>query len=284
MSDGRPDAPPTPAEFAELIDPNLRWADIERFATELPLPVIVKGILTPEDALLAAEHGARGIVVSNHGGRQLDTVPASADALAPVVDAVGDRLEVIVDGGIRRGTDVLKALALGARAVMVGRPLLWGLAVGGADGAQRVLEILLDEFDPALALAGVPRAADLDRQLDHSRAVARRAAMNILVTGVTGYVGSRLVPRLQRDGHTVRGFARSSQPPSLGIPTLCGDAVSGRGLDEALDGIEVAYFLIHSMEPAAATARSASASGRRRRTSRAPRSARVCGASSTWAA
>jgi 4-hydroxymandelate oxidase len=149
--------------IAGLIDADLTWTDIERFATDSALPVIVKGILTPEDAQLAAEHGVRGIVVSNHGGRQLDTVLAGADALPAVVDAVGDALDVIVDGGIRRGTDVLKALALGARAVMVGRPIVWGLAVDGAHGAGRVLETLLAEFDAALALAGAPRAAELDR-------------------------------------------------------------------------------------------------------------------------
>jgi 4-hydroxymandelate oxidase len=153
----------TPADFAALIDPDLSWADIEQFARESPLPVLVKGVLTPEDARLAADHGAAAVVVSNHGGRQLDTVLSGADALAPVVDAVGDRIEVLVDGGIRRGTDVLKALALGARAVMVGRPLLWGLTVGGAQGARRVLEILLAELDLALALAGSPRAEGLDR-------------------------------------------------------------------------------------------------------------------------
>ncbi len=153
----------TPAEFTALVDPELRWGDIEAFAAASPLPVIVKGILTPEDARRAAAHGARGVVVSNHGGRQLDSVLASADALPAVVDAVGDGVEVIVDGGIRRGTDVLKALALGARAVMVGRPVLWGLAVGGADGAGRVLQILLAELDTALALAGAPRASELDR-------------------------------------------------------------------------------------------------------------------------
>jgi 4-hydroxymandelate oxidase len=153
----------TPAGFTALIDANLNWSDIERLAAECPLPVIVKGLLTPEDARLAAEHGARGVIVSNHGGRQLDTVLSSADALAPIVDAAGDRLEVIVDGGIRRGTDVFKALALGAGAVMIGRPLLWGLAVDGAAGAQRVLEILLAELDTTLALAGAPRAAELDR-------------------------------------------------------------------------------------------------------------------------
>jgi 4-hydroxymandelate oxidase len=151
-------------EFASLTDPDLNWSDIERFAADWPLPVIVKGLLTPEDAVLAAEHGARGIVVSNHGGRQLDTVLSAADALPAIVDAVGDRLEVIVDGGVRRGTDVLKALALGARAVMVGRPLLWGLSVGGAVGARHVLELLLAEFDSAIALAGAPRAEQLDRR------------------------------------------------------------------------------------------------------------------------
>jgi 4-hydroxymandelate oxidase len=153
----------TPADFAALIDPDLNWGDIERFAADSPLPVLVKGVLRPEDSRLAVEHGARGVIVSNHGGRQLDTVPAGADALAPIVDAVGDGVDVLVDGGIRRGTDVLKALALGARAVLVGRPLLWGLAIDGADGARRVLEILLAELDNALALAGAPRAAELDR-------------------------------------------------------------------------------------------------------------------------
>jgi 4-hydroxymandelate oxidase len=155
----------TPKQFTALIDPDLSWRDIERFASESPLPVILKGVLTPEDAVLAADHGARGVVVSNHGGRQLDTVLSGADALPPIVDAVGDRLELMVDGGIRRGTDVLKALALGARAVMVGRPALWGLAVGGSEGAQRVIEILLAEFDSALALSGARNARDIDRSL-----------------------------------------------------------------------------------------------------------------------
>ena len=152
----------TPGDFASLIDPDLKWSDIERFASDSQLPVIVKGVLRADDARLAAEHGARAIVVSNHGGRQLDTTVAAADALPEVVEAVGEQLDVLVDGGIRRGTDVLKALALGARAVMIGRPLLWGLAVDGADGARRVLEILLSELDAALALAGAPRAAELD--------------------------------------------------------------------------------------------------------------------------
>jgi 4-hydroxymandelate oxidase len=153
----------TPADFAGLVDPDLSWSDIEQLAAGSSLPVVVKGVLRPEDARLAADHGASALVVSNHGGRQLDTVLAGADALAPIVEEIGDRLEVLVDGGIRRGTDVVKALALGAHAVMVGRPILWGLAVDGADGARTVIETLLRELDLALALSGAPNAADLDR-------------------------------------------------------------------------------------------------------------------------
>jgi 4-hydroxymandelate oxidase len=153
----------SPADFAFLIDPDLRWADVEQFVSESPLPVLLKGILRPDDARLAVECGAQGIVVSNHGGRQLDTVLAGADALVPILDEVEGRIDVLVDGGIRRGTDVLKALALGAQGVMLGRPALWGLAVSGAEGAQRVIEILLAELDLALALAGAPQAAALDR-------------------------------------------------------------------------------------------------------------------------
>jgi 4-hydroxymandelate oxidase len=152
-----------PIDTSAVIDPQLRWSDIERLATESPLPLLVKGVLTAEDARLAAEHGAAGVIVSNHGGRQLDTVLAGADALPDVVDAVGDRLDVLVDGGIRRGTDVVKALALGARAVLIGRPPLWGLAVDGAPGVQRVLEILIAELENALTLVGAPRATALGR-------------------------------------------------------------------------------------------------------------------------
>jgi isopentenyl diphosphate isomerase/L-lactate dehydrogenase-like FMN-dependent dehydrogenase len=152
----------TPAQLERLIDPDLSWSDLERLVRESPLPVIVKGVLTAEAARLAADHGASGVVVSNHGGRQLDAVLSGADALPEVAQAVGDRLDVLVDGGIRRGGDVLKALALGARAVMVGRPVVWGLAVDGAEGARRVLEILLSELDIALALAGAPKTAELD--------------------------------------------------------------------------------------------------------------------------
>jgi 4-hydroxymandelate oxidase len=152
-----------PADYSELIDPDLRWSDIERLASECPVPVLVKGILTAEDAELAIAHGAAGVIVSNHGGRQLDTVLSGADALPPIADAVAGRIDVLVDGGIRRGTDVIKALSLGARAVLIGRPLTYGLAVDGAQGAQRVLEILLTEVENALALIGCPRASDLNR-------------------------------------------------------------------------------------------------------------------------
>jgi 4-hydroxymandelate oxidase len=152
----------TPADYGAMIDPAVRWEDLSVFA-QAGLPIIVKGILTGEDARLARDHGAAAVVVSNHGGRQLDGVPAGADVLAEVVDAVGSELDVIVDGGIRRGTDVLKALALGARAVMIGRPTLWGLASGGSAGTQRVIEILLGELTTALTLAGVTSPAQLDR-------------------------------------------------------------------------------------------------------------------------
>jgi isopentenyl diphosphate isomerase/L-lactate dehydrogenase-like FMN-dependent dehydrogenase len=145
---------PAPSDFSDQIDATLTWDDVAELASQTALPVVVKGILTAHDARLARAHGAAGVVVSNHGGRQLDTVLSGADALPAVVDAVAGEIDVLVDGGIRRGTDVVKALALGARAVMVGRPVLWGLAVDGAAGVQRVLELLLDELATALVLTG----------------------------------------------------------------------------------------------------------------------------------
>ena len=146
----------TPLEVLTWIDPTLSWRDLEAIVSESPLPVLVKGIQGPEDARLAVEHGAAGLVVSNHGGRQLDGVPASLDVLPEAVEAVDGRVEVLMDGGVRRGTDVVKALALGARAVLAGRAVLWGLAVGGEDGARRVLEVLRAEIENALALLGCP--------------------------------------------------------------------------------------------------------------------------------
>jgi len=151
-------------ETFALMDPALGWRDLERLAADSGVPVLVKGVLSAEDAVLAVEHGAAGVVVSNHGGRQLDCVAATADALPEVVEAVGNRGTVIVDGGIRRGTDVALALALGATAVMVGRPALWGLAVGGEDGARRVLDLLREELELALALCGCASPSALGRE------------------------------------------------------------------------------------------------------------------------
>jgi len=164
--------PASPAELAELIDPTLSWVDLGWIVATAGLPLVLKGILTAEDATLAREHGASAIVVSNHGGRQLDAAPASLDALAEVAAAVGDGVEVLIDGGIRRGSDVVVSLALGARAVLVGRPAMWGLAEGGAEGVERVLRLLRDEFDNALALCGCRSPAAVVPALV-SREVAR---------------------------------------------------------------------------------------------------------------
>jgi isopentenyl diphosphate isomerase/L-lactate dehydrogenase-like FMN-dependent dehydrogenase len=150
-------------ETFRLMNPALGWADLEDLAAECRLPVLVKGLLTPEDAELAVAHGAAGVVVSNHGGRQLDRSLATGDALSEVVDAVGGRVAVLVDGGIRRGVDVATALALGADAVLVGRPALWGLAVAGAEGAGRVLQLLRHELELTLALCGCGSPAELGR-------------------------------------------------------------------------------------------------------------------------
>jgi 4-hydroxymandelate oxidase len=148
-----------------LFDTSLTWEALEWLRSVTSLPVLVKGVLTAEDAHLAIAHGAAGIVVSNHGGRQLDGVPATIEALPEVAEAVAGRCEVYVDGGIRRGTDVLKALALGARAVLVGRPILWGLAARGEDGVRHVLELLRTELELAMALSGRPTIASIDRSL-----------------------------------------------------------------------------------------------------------------------
>jgi 4-hydroxymandelate oxidase len=146
-------------------DPALTWADVDWLRSITTMPVLVKGILAPQDATLAVEHGAAGVIVSNHGGRQLDSVPAAVTMLAPIVDAVDGRVEILVDGGIRRGTDVLKALALGARAVMVGRPLLWGLTLDGESGVRSVLQHLRAELDLAMAFAGCAALSDIRRDL-----------------------------------------------------------------------------------------------------------------------
>jgi isopentenyl diphosphate isomerase/L-lactate dehydrogenase-like FMN-dependent dehydrogenase len=153
----------TPLEAFSWVSPSVSWRDVGRLASESGLPVLVKGVLTREDAALACEHGAAGVVVSNHGGRQLDGVPATVDALPEVVEAVDGRLPVLLDGGIRRGADVVKALALGAQAALAGRAPLWGLAARGEEGARHVLELLRDEIRLALTLVGASSPGDLSR-------------------------------------------------------------------------------------------------------------------------
>jgi isopentenyl diphosphate isomerase/L-lactate dehydrogenase-like FMN-dependent dehydrogenase len=163
----------TTAEVFELVDPSITWKDLEWLCAEFQLPILVKGLITGEDAALAVEHGAAGVIVSNHGGRQLDSVPATIDALPEVVEAVTGRIPVLVDGGIRRGTDVAVALALGAQAVLVGRAPLWGLALDGEAGARRALEMLTEELHLALALLGCRSPAALT--VDHVRRRNTRA-------------------------------------------------------------------------------------------------------------
>lgn len=144
-------------------DPAITWSDVALLARETTLPVIVKGVLAPDDVRLARSHGARAVVVSNHGGRQLDGAIASLGALPAIVDANQGALELYLDGGVRRGSDILKALAIGARAVLLGRPLLYGLAVDGEAGARRVLELLREEMRVAAVLAGISDLTTIDR-------------------------------------------------------------------------------------------------------------------------
>ena len=145
-------------------DTTVTWDDAERMVAAWDGPFALKGILSPEDARRAVSIGASAVIVSNHGGRQLDTVPATIDCLGPIVDAVGDDIEVILDGGIRRGTDVVKALAIGAKACMIGRPYLYGLATAGEAGVAQALKMFQNEISRNLALIGCPRAVELNRQ------------------------------------------------------------------------------------------------------------------------
>ena len=151
--------------IASLFDTALTWKDIDWLTSITKLPVLVKGILRSDDALLSVKHGASGVIVSNHGARQLDTTPPTISILPEIVDVVGSKVEVYVDGGIRRGTDVLKAIACGARAVFIGRPALWGLASGAEAGVRYVLEMLRQEFDLAMALSGCPTLSSITRDL-----------------------------------------------------------------------------------------------------------------------
>jgi 4-hydroxymandelate oxidase len=150
---------------ASALQPSLDWSDLEWLASISSLPVIPKGILSPEDARIAIEAGAKAILVSNHGGRQLDDVVASLDALPAVASVAAGKAEVLVDGGVRRGTDVLKALALGARAVLLGRPIFWGLTVAGESGVARVLQLIRAELELGFRLSGCATVDDVNRSL-----------------------------------------------------------------------------------------------------------------------
>jgi 4-hydroxymandelate oxidase len=158
-----------PDPFAQNVNananPSLGWADLEWLVARTSLPVMVKGVVRPEDARHAVDAGARGLIVSNHGGRQLDYAIASLDALPEVVDAVGRDVPVLMDGGVRRGTDVLKALSLGAKGVLIGRPVLYALAVGGADAVSRMLAMLREEIEVSMTLLGVRRLSELSNDL-----------------------------------------------------------------------------------------------------------------------
>jgi 4-hydroxymandelate oxidase len=159
------------AYAASLMDASLTWDVIPWLRSITSMPVVVKGILTPEDAALAVEHGAAGIVVSNHGGRQLDGSPPGIEVLPEIAEAVGGRAEILIDGGVRRGTDIVKALAFGASAVLIGRPYVWGLAIDGELGVSRVLQMLRTELELAMSLCGVTSVEQITPAL-----VRRRSA------------------------------------------------------------------------------------------------------------
>lgn len=151
--------------FAANIDPSLTWDDIDWLRSLTSLPVLVKGIVRADDAAEAVKRGAAGIVVSNHGGRQLESAPSGIEAVREVASAVVGRVPVLMDGGVRRGVDVVKAIASGADAILIGRPVLWGLAVGGEEGVRRVLDILRAEIEQAMALCGCRTLAEVDAEL-----------------------------------------------------------------------------------------------------------------------
>jgi len=161
---GRTDVVSIAGYVNSQFDPSVTWRDLDWLRSLWRRPMLLKGIMTAEDARLAAEHGVDGIVVSNHGGRQLDGLPATIDVLPEIVDAVGDRLEVLLDSGVRRGADVAKALALGARACLIGRPYLYGLAAAGQAGVELGLGLLQTELSRTLTLLGRTGVADLDRR------------------------------------------------------------------------------------------------------------------------
>ena len=151
--------------IASQFDPSLRWSDIEWFRDRWEGKIVLKGIQTVQDSVIAAEHGVDAIALSNHGGRQLDGAPPPIELVAPVTEAVGDRLEVYCDGGVRRGSDIVKAVALGARACMAGRAYLYGLGAAAEPGVDHALGLLMDGVRRTLALTGCTSIADVDRDL-----------------------------------------------------------------------------------------------------------------------
>ena len=160
-----PDGTQVTLNFMEQIDPGATWEDMDWLRSITSLPIVVKGILRGDDAQLCVKHGASGVVVSNHGARLVDGMITAIEALPEVVDAVGDHCEVLMDGGIRRGLDIFKALALGAKAVLIGRPIWYGLAAGGEAGVQKVFRILQRELAYAMTMSGVAKMEDFNREL-----------------------------------------------------------------------------------------------------------------------
>jgi L-lactate dehydrogenase (cytochrome)/(S)-mandelate dehydrogenase len=151
--------------MASLLDPSMSWKDVDELRRIWKGPLILKGVLHPEEARIAVERGIDGLIVSNHGGRQLDGAPATVDALPDIVAAVGGRIPVLIDGGVRRGSDVVKALAMGAQACLVARPQLWGLAVAGEAGVAHMLALYRREIDRVMGLCGVASIAGIDRDI-----------------------------------------------------------------------------------------------------------------------
>jgi 4-hydroxymandelate oxidase len=148
-----------------LLDRSATWKDLARFVDDSPLPVVTKGIMDPDDAQRCVDCGVRAVIVSNHGARNLDTTPAPIEVLAEIAERVAPQVELLVDGGVRRGTDIVKALALGARAALIGRPVYWGLAAGGAPALSRLIEVLRAELLIALAMCGQTDARVVDRNV-----------------------------------------------------------------------------------------------------------------------
>ncbi|MEE2755622.1 MAG: alpha-hydroxy acid oxidase [Myxococcota bacterium] len=149
----------------DMLDPSVTWSDVEWLRTQTQLPIVIKGIIHPDDATRAMNCGAAAVIVSNHGGRQLDTAPPTSMALPYIVEAIAGEIDVLVDGAIRRGTDIVKALALGAKAVLVGRPIIWGLAYDGQTGVETTLGLLRSELLEAMALCGCPTIGDISSAL-----------------------------------------------------------------------------------------------------------------------